>query len=206
MPAKPSIAPTMMKTVPSGREEVCMNGASAVGGTDGGTILYTPEIEGRTPPVMPLSPEVDEPVMVGTAELGVVLVSVSVGFASVDLVSVLVSVFVSVGFASVAFASVLVSVSVGFASVVESVFWASSVGLASSVVFASVAAAAAAPVAVSFAEVASFEAAAAAAMLAASGKFVSSAAEVDMASRQIANTAQSQGLRRTLILYIYARE
>lgn len=34
-PTKPSAAPTHMNTVPSGREDFCMKGASAVGGTVG---------------------------------------------------------------------------------------------------------------------------------------------------------------------------
>ena len=36
MPIKPKTAPTAMKTVPSGSDECCINGAFNVGGTAGG--------------------------------------------------------------------------------------------------------------------------------------------------------------------------
>lgn len=59
------MAPTAMKTVPSGKLETCMYGALDVGGTDGATILNSPEIEGRPvgkpPPVVAELP----PVIVG---------------------------------------------------------------------------------------------------------------------------------------------
>ena len=56
------MAPTAMKTVPSGRLLVCMYGALAVGGTEGGTITYAPESVGspvgRAPPVVAVFPPV----------------------------------------------------------------------------------------------------------------------------------------------------
>lgn len=66
MARKPRIAPTTMKTVPSGRFDTCMKGASAVGGTEGATIWNAPESvgspEGRAPPLVAVPP----PVMLGT--------------------------------------------------------------------------------------------------------------------------------------------
>jgi hypothetical protein len=44
---KPRMAPTMMKTVPSGRLDCCINGASAVGGTGGATITKPPLSVGK---------------------------------------------------------------------------------------------------------------------------------------------------------------
>jgi hypothetical protein len=64
MARKPRMAPTTMKTVPSGRVETCMYGAFDVGGTEGATILYSPVIDGRpvrAPPVVAELP----PVIVG---------------------------------------------------------------------------------------------------------------------------------------------
>jgi hypothetical protein len=43
----PRMAPTTIKTVPSGRLLVCMYGALAVGGTEGETIEYAPDKVGR---------------------------------------------------------------------------------------------------------------------------------------------------------------
>jgi len=63
MARKPRMAPTTMKTVPSGREEICMNGASAVGGTVGATILNAPARVGRpvrAPPSVFVPPPVIE--------------------------------------------------------------------------------------------------------------------------------------------------
>jgi hypothetical protein len=55
-----------MKTVPSGRLDVCMYGAFEVGGTEGATITYAPVIDGRpvgrAPPLVAEEP----PVIVGT--------------------------------------------------------------------------------------------------------------------------------------------
>src|SRR4051794_33770794 len=59
----PSMAPTTINTVPSGRLEVRINGASAVGGTEGATILNAPERVGRpvsAPPVVAVPPPVIE--------------------------------------------------------------------------------------------------------------------------------------------------
>lgn len=57
--------PTTMKTVPSGRLDVCIYGAFDVGGTEGATIMYSPVIEGRpvgrAPPLVAEEP----PVIVG---------------------------------------------------------------------------------------------------------------------------------------------
>jgi hypothetical protein len=55
-----------MKTVPSGRVEVCMYGALAVGGTEGATIWYWPDSVGRPDGRAPPSVEVAVPVMEGT--------------------------------------------------------------------------------------------------------------------------------------------
>ena len=59
------MAPTAMKTVPSGMLETCIYGAFEVGGTEGATITYAPVIEGRpvgkAPPVVADEP----PVIVG---------------------------------------------------------------------------------------------------------------------------------------------
>ena len=65
MARNPRKAPTMMKTVPSGKLDVCIYGAFDVGGTDGATIRNSPEIEGR--PVGRAPPPVAEepPVIVG---------------------------------------------------------------------------------------------------------------------------------------------
>lgn len=46
-PRKPSRAPTMMKTKPSGSVDCCINGAFAVGGTDGGGYENCPDSVGR---------------------------------------------------------------------------------------------------------------------------------------------------------------
>lgn len=90
MAMKPRIAPTTMKTVPSGKLLVCMKGALAVGGTDGATIWYAPDSVGRpvkapsavavvpvitgadvaTPPVVPepvITTPLDEDLSVGVA-------------------------------------------------------------------------------------------------------------------------------------------
>ena len=66
---KPRIAPTMMKTVPSGRLDSLMNGALAVGGTDG--LTYPPARVGR-PVSLPVS-VADEPVMTGTVPVSEVV-------------------------------------------------------------------------------------------------------------------------------------
>jgi hypothetical protein len=47
---KPRMAPTMMKTVPSGSLDCCMNGALAVGGTEGAT--YAPASVGKSVAVL----------------------------------------------------------------------------------------------------------------------------------------------------------
>jgi len=69
MARKPRMAPTTMKTVPSGREEVRMNGASAVGGTDGATIENAPERVGRPEGSAPPDVADDPPVMTGMEPL-----------------------------------------------------------------------------------------------------------------------------------------
>jgi hypothetical protein len=62
---KPRMAPTIIKTVPSGRFDCCINGASAVGGTEGATITKAPLRVGKL--VAPeLSPDEPAPVIVGT--------------------------------------------------------------------------------------------------------------------------------------------
>jgi len=63
MAMNPRTAPTTINTVPSGREEVRMNGASAVGGTVGATTLNAPERVGRpvsAPPAVCVPPPVIE--------------------------------------------------------------------------------------------------------------------------------------------------
>ena len=62
---KPRMAPTAMKTVPSGAVETCMYGAFEVGGTEGATMMNSPVIDGR--PVGKAPPVVaeDPPVIVG---------------------------------------------------------------------------------------------------------------------------------------------
>ena len=84
---KPRMAPTIMKTVPSGRVLVCMNGALAVGGTVGVTAFTAPDRVGRpvgrapfVVAVVPVmtgmepddGPVVPEPVIVTPAALEVV--------------------------------------------------------------------------------------------------------------------------------------
>jgi hypothetical protein len=64
----PSIAPTAMKTVPSGRGLCCMKGAFWVGGTEGATILNAPVNVGRfvgSTGSVPLFVSDDPPVMTG---------------------------------------------------------------------------------------------------------------------------------------------
>jgi len=65
---KPKIAPTAIKTVPSGSELVCMYGAPALGGTEAGMILNAPLNVGRPDgsPASSSSPSF-APVIVGTA-------------------------------------------------------------------------------------------------------------------------------------------
>lgn len=63
---KPRMAPTTMKTVPSGRLLVCMYGAFAVGGTDGATTTYPPDKVGN--PVRAPSLLAVVPVMTGAVE------------------------------------------------------------------------------------------------------------------------------------------
>lgn len=56
---KPRMAPTTMKTVPSGRLLCCMKGALAVGGTDAVTGWIAPDSLGRpvrAPPVVTADP------------------------------------------------------------------------------------------------------------------------------------------------------
>lgn len=56
---KPRMAPTMMKTVPSGNVLCCMNGAFAVGGTEAVTGWIAPDSLGRpvrAPPVVTAEP------------------------------------------------------------------------------------------------------------------------------------------------------
>jgi hypothetical protein len=65
----PSIAPTMMKTVPSGSLDCFMNGALAVGGTDG--LTYAPARVGKSVAVSVLVS--DGPVMLGTVAVSVVV-------------------------------------------------------------------------------------------------------------------------------------
>jgi hypothetical protein len=60
---KPRMAPTTIKTVPSGSLLVCMYGALAVGGTEGATITYAPDRVGR--PVKAPSAVAVVPVMTG---------------------------------------------------------------------------------------------------------------------------------------------
>lgn len=59
---KPSMAPTIMKTVPSGSLDCFMNGALAVGGTEG--LTYAPARVGKSVAVSVFVS--DEPVIVGT--------------------------------------------------------------------------------------------------------------------------------------------
>jgi len=108
--ANPRMAPTTMKTVPSGRVDGRMNGASAVGGTEGATITNAPAKVGRSlgsentpvdpPPVIMATEDIEEaeepaPVMTGI----VVFVFVS---AAVVWAVLLVPVGVTVGLLSVA--------------------------------------------------------------------------------------------------------
>lgn len=71
MAKKPSIAPTAMKTVPSGRELVCMYGAPAFGGTEAGTILKAPVRVGNPEGRPSASPPAFGPVIVGTGPVNV---------------------------------------------------------------------------------------------------------------------------------------
>jgi hypothetical protein len=71
MARKPRIAPTAMKTVPSGRELVCIYGAPVIGGTEAGIILNAPESVGNpdgSPPSLALG---SVAVMVGTGAVAV---------------------------------------------------------------------------------------------------------------------------------------
>jgi hypothetical protein len=63
------MAPTAMKTVPSGRFETCRYGALAVGGTEGATILKAPARVGRPVGRAPPFAAEEPPVMVGTAPI-----------------------------------------------------------------------------------------------------------------------------------------
>lgn len=67
MAMKPRMAPTTMKTVPSGRLLVCMYGALAVGGTDGATITNAPDNVGR--PVKAPPPAAAEPPVIDGTEM-----------------------------------------------------------------------------------------------------------------------------------------
>jgi hypothetical protein len=60
------MAPTAMKTVPSGILETRINGASAVGGTDGATITNAPARVGRPLGRPPPSVALPPPVITGT--------------------------------------------------------------------------------------------------------------------------------------------
>lgn len=64
------MAPTMMKMVPSGKEDVCMKGAFAVGGTEAGGYEYAPLSFGR--PVRAESEVAALPVIEGTVAAAVV--------------------------------------------------------------------------------------------------------------------------------------
>ena len=78
-PKAPRIAPTAMKTVPSGRVELFMNGAFSVGGTAGGGYVGMPVCAVLDKVGSPVSLPVlvglafPPPVMVGMAEVGVVV-------------------------------------------------------------------------------------------------------------------------------------
>jgi hypothetical protein len=67
MAMKPRMAPTTMKTVPSGRWDTCMYGAPAVGGTEGAAIVNAPAMVGRSEGMALLMPVWPEPVIVGAA-------------------------------------------------------------------------------------------------------------------------------------------
>lgn len=80
-PRNPRIAPTQMKTVPSGRLDFCMNGAAAVYGMTsvgiptpanvGNSLRWKTEVEAEDPPVVSNDdddPEEDDPVMVEADE------------------------------------------------------------------------------------------------------------------------------------------
>lgn len=71
MAMKPSTAPTTMKTVPSGRLLVCINGAFFVDGTIGVTTVAIPVSVGRSVGRPAASVPVDPPVMLGTEAVSV---------------------------------------------------------------------------------------------------------------------------------------
>jgi hypothetical protein len=62
----PRMAPTTIKTVPSGRLLVCMYGALAVGGTEGETIEYAPDKVGRPVSTPSVTAAFDVAAMLGT--------------------------------------------------------------------------------------------------------------------------------------------